>query len=51
MWEQKTYNEVVNLLIQRYDTQSYYDPLLTLVLSRLDTIENKIDLFAESMVE
>lgn len=39
----KTYNEVVNLLIKRYDTESYYEPMLTLVLDRLDTIEYKIN--------
>ena len=39
----KTYSEVVNLLIKRYDTESYYEPLLTLVLDRLDTIEHKIN--------
>ncbi|MHA2339491.1 MAG: hypothetical protein ACXACX_19470 [Candidatus Hodarchaeales archaeon] len=39
----KTYSEVVNLLIKRYDTESYYDPLLTLVLDRLDTLELKIN--------
>ena len=39
----KTYNEVVNLIIKRYDTDSYYEPMLTLVLDRLDTIEHKIN--------
>ncbi|MHA1989082.1 MAG: hypothetical protein ACW986_19160 [Promethearchaeota archaeon] len=39
----KTYNEVVNLLIRRYDTESYYEPMLTFILDRLDTIENKIN--------
>ena len=39
----KTYSEVVNLLIKRYDAESYYEPMLTLVLDRLDTIEHKIN--------
>lgn len=39
----KTYNEVVNLLIRQYDAKSYYEPMLTLVLDRLDTIEQKIN--------
>ena len=39
----KTYNEVVNLLIRQYDAKSYYEPMLTLVLDRLDTIEHKIN--------
>jgi len=39
----KTYNEVVNLLIKRYDANSYYEPMLTLILDRLDTVEDKID--------
>lgn len=39
----KTYNEVVNLLIKRYDANSYYEPLLSLVLDRLDTVEHKLD--------
>ena len=39
----KTFNEVVNLLIRQYDAKSYYEPMLTLVLDRLDTIEHKIN--------
>ena len=39
----KTYNEVVNLLIKQYDAKSYHEPMLTLVLDRLDTIEHKIN--------
>lgn len=46
----KTYNEVVNLLIRRYDTESYYEPMLTLVLDRLDTIEHKINVFADDVL-
>ena len=40
----KTYNEVVNLLIKRYDANSYYEPMLALILDRLDTVEDKIEL-------
>ena len=39
----KTYNEVVNLLIKRYDANSYYEPTLSLVLDKLDTVEQKLD--------
>lgn len=39
----KTYNEVVNLLIKRYDANSYYEPMLSLILDRLDTVEDKIN--------
>ena len=39
----KTYNEVVNLLIRQFDSKSYYEPMLTLILDRLDTIEHKIN--------
>jgi hypothetical protein len=42
----KTYNEVVNLLLKRYDADSYYEPMLTLILNRLDTIENQINVLA-----
>lgn len=41
--EAKTYSEVVNLLIKHYNTESYYEPMLTLVLDSLDTIEHKIN--------
>ena len=47
----KTYNEVVNLLIRRYDAQSYYEPMLTFVLDRLDTIETKINDLAYNLFE
>lgn len=43
----KTYNEVVNLLIRQYDAKSYYEPMLTLVLDRLDTIEHKINKYTK----
>jgi len=46
----KTYNEVVNLLIRRYDTESYYEPMLTLVLDRLDTIEHKINVLTDDVL-
>ena len=46
----KTYNEVVNLLIRRYDVESYYEPMLTLVLDRLDTIEHKINVLADDVL-
>ena len=39
----KTYNEVVNLLLKRYDANSYYEPMLSLILDRLDTLEDKVD--------
>ena len=47
----KTYNEVVNLLIKRYDTESYYEPMLTLVLDRLDTVEHKINELAYNILK
>jgi len=46
----KTFNEVVNLLIRQYDTKSYYEPMLTLVLDRLDTIENEINVLTNSIL-
>lgn len=46
----KTYNEVVNLLIKRYDADSYYEPMLTLILDRLDTIEHKINNLAYGLI-
>jgi len=46
----KTYNEVVNLLIRQYDAKSYYEPMLTLVLDRLDTIEHDINLLTNSIL-
>ena len=46
----KTFSEVVNLLIKRYDTKSYYEPMLTLVLDRLDTIEHKINELAYNIL-
>jgi len=46
----KTFNEVVNLLIRQYDAKSYYEPMLTLVLDRLDTIENKINVISNCVL-
>jgi len=46
----KTYNEVVNLLIRQYDAKSYYEPMLTLVLDRLDTIEDKINVLTTDIL-
>ena len=46
----KTFNEVVNLLIRQYDAKSYYEPMLTLVLDRLDTIEHDINVLTNSIL-
>jgi hypothetical protein len=46
----KTYNEVVNLLIRQYDAKSYYEPMLTLVLDRLDTIEHEINVISNCVL-
>ncbi len=46
----KTYNEVVNLLIRQFDAKSYYEPMLTLVLDRLDTIEHEIKVLATGIL-